>query len=35
MLASLSFDPRLIWDEVDPEAGQATDKEQQKKDMND
>jgi paraquat-inducible protein A len=35
MLASLSFDPRLIWDEVDPEDEQATDIEQQEKDRND
>lgn len=38
MLASLSFDPRLIWDEADPEAEQAepaADKEQQEKDSND
>jgi paraquat-inducible protein A len=35
MLASLSFDPRLIWDEVVPETGQATDKEQKEKDIND
>lgn len=35
MLASLSFDPRLIWDEADPEAEQGADKEQQEKDIND
>ncbi|MFJ9534148.1 paraquat-inducible protein A [Herbaspirillum sp. NPDC101396] len=38
MLASLSFDPRLIWDELDPESEQAepaADKEQQEKDSND
>ena len=32
MLASLSFDPRLIWDEADPEAEH---QEQQEKDIND
>lgn len=35
MLASLSFDPRLIWDEVDPQDEQVTDIEQQEKDRND